>query len=189
MCPVTIGRWFCVGEIKMKIKIRVISELGLRIWEGELRVASGGLRVTGNQGWLWFPRSRGAAKGLFYRRGAEDAEDGPGGAGPYRGLNARIPSEKNLCGLCVSAVRNGGSLIWGRGQTPIRDCDVSGQESDSGSDPCNKKPSSRSRRVFERANDLGVFAVAAEDRKTSQSQAHQQGAGGFRNRRECGIST
>ena len=49
MCPVTIGRWFCVGEIKMKIKIRVISELGLRIWEGELRVASGGLRVTSNQ--------------------------------------------------------------------------------------------------------------------------------------------
>ena len=70
---------------------------------------------------------------------------------------------------------------WGRGQTPIRDCDVSGQESDSGSDPCNKKPSSRSRRVFERANGLGVLAGAAENREAGQAQAYQQGAGGFGN--------
>jgi hypothetical protein len=45
---------------------------------------------------------------VFYRRGAEGAEGGPGGAGPYRGLNARIPIGKNLCDLCVSAVKK----VW-----------------------------------------------------------------------------
>ena len=97
---------------------------------------------------LWdcrgFLRSRGAAKGLFYRRGAECAEDGPGGAGPYRkkvggergqagrdyeresererkGQRRKAEIGKKLCGLCVSAVRDRGSLIWGRGQTPIED--------------------------------------------------------------------
>ena len=31
---------------------------------------------------------------FFYRRDAEGAEDGSGGAGPYRSLNTRIQSEK-----------------------------------------------------------------------------------------------
>ena len=64
---------------------------------------------------LWdcrgFPRSRGAAKGLFYRRGAEGAEDGPGrpslwldrlaelwrasGAGAYR---EKVGGEKGQAG-------------------------------------------------------------------------------------------
>ena len=34
---------------------------------------------------------------------------------------AKGGNRKKLCGLCVSAVRNRGSLIWGRGQTPIED--------------------------------------------------------------------
>jgi hypothetical protein len=33
----------------------------------------------------------------------------------------------------------------------------------------NKKPSGRDRRVFERANDLGVLAGAAKNRETSQA--------------------
>ena len=41
-----------------------------------------------------------------YRRGAEDAEVGPGGAGPYRGLNVQLPSGKNLSDLGVSAVKH-----------------------------------------------------------------------------------
>ena len=45
----------------------------------------------------------------------------------------------------------------------------------------NKKPSGRNRRVFERANDLGFLAGVADNRKAGQSQAHQQGARGFRN--------
>ena len=50
-----------------------------------------------------------------------------------------------------------------------------------GDESGNKKPSGRSRRVFERANGLGVLADAAERRETGQAQAHQQGAGGFGN--------
>ena len=40
------------------------------------------------------------------------------------------------------------------------------------------------RRVFERADDLGGFADAAENREAGQTQAHQQGAGGFGNHGE-----
>ena len=61
---------------KIKMKMRGISDLGMRIGEGELRVASGGLRVTNNARPATFLVSR--EGGLFYRRGAECAEDGPG---------------------------------------------------------------------------------------------------------------
>ena len=47
-----------------------------------------------------------------YRRGAEDAEVGPGGAGPYRGLNVQLPSGKNLSDLGVSAVKTHGWLSF-----------------------------------------------------------------------------
>ena len=35
----------------------------------------------------------------------EELPMAPRGAGPYRGLNARIPIGKNLYNLCVSAVK------------------------------------------------------------------------------------
>ena len=116
----------------MKMKMKMISDLGIRNADLGIRnadlgrgVAGGEWRVTRNEqratsDFFGFPRSRGAAKGLFYRRGAEGAEDDPGGAGPYRSLNARIPSEKNLCGLCVSAVRNRGLLVYFLPQSLLR---------------------------------------------------------------------
>ena len=83
----------------MKMKMKMISDLGIRNADLGRGVAGGEWRVTRNEqratsDFFGFPRRRGAAKGLFYRRGAEGAEDGPGGAGPYRSLNARIQSEK-----------------------------------------------------------------------------------------------
>ena len=87
----------------MKMKMRIISDLGMRNADLGRGVAGGEWRVTRNEqratsDFFGFPRRRGAAKGLFYRRasfakateaeGAEGAEDGPGGAGPYRSLNA-----------------------------------------------------------------------------------------------------
>ena len=44
-----------------------------------------------------------------------------------------------------------------------------------------KNPPAGAGGFLERANGLGVLAGAAENRETGQTQAHQQGAGGFGN--------
>jgi hypothetical protein len=49
-----------------------------------------------------------------------------------------------------------------------------------------KNPPTEAGGFFEREDELGVLADAAEGYEAGQSQAHQQGAGGFRNHVKCG---